>query len=566
MSKVTTSSTSSFGCRSAAHIVLAIPELLEIIFSFGTQASNVSYALVCRDWRELALNNVWREVDDMYYLLQLLTPLRKEYANYSSKNLVNLCAFSRRRQLSKTQIIFQEFSHIPTPEDWTCFTTYARRVHSLKYGTKGNEKAEKFMDSVFHDLAHTRTTLEVLPNLRSIWWNSIPTAQYATLFMHDKVTEFSFKICDTLPLLCTNIVARMPSLRSLRWTNSYAHDSHNSRNDQELLKLLSSLQELREVMTPKDALNNKILTALSLLPELEVIQFDKLGGIPRPIASLKCKLLEGAFPKLYDLCLNSDLDDIRVYLTGGALLPRLRNLSVESVHRELPRTVLKFLKNVTKCYPMLEMVSMDVIVNIADQDGCKPLSSKHLYPILSLQQLTHLELRHNQPLQISEVDLAEFGAALPALEKLVLNPEPLQPTTPKITLHSLLIIAQHFPKLFYLGIYLDAQDTIIPVPHSHTKAFHNLLTLYVGVSPIASEIPAAIFLTDLLLENERVEVRSGISWNPRLFEGYHEYMTTISMRRTKWDHVVDFLPPLLRQRKEKAHRRNNGVGGPEDNI
>jgi hypothetical protein len=65
----------SFGCRSAAHLVLAIPEVLEIIFNFGTQASNASCALVCRGWRELALDNVWREVDDIYYLLQLLAPL-----------------------------------------------------------------------------------------------------------------------------------------------------------------------------------------------------------------------------------------------------------------------------------------------------------------------------------------------------------------------------------------------------------------------------------------------------------------------------------------------------------
>ena len=118
---------------------------------------------------------------------------------------------------------------------------------------------------------------------------------------------------------------------------------------EELLELLSSLQKLREVVTPKDVLNGKILTALSLLPELEVIQSEKMGEIPRGIAPLKCTLREGAFPMLYDLCLNSNLDDIRVYLTDGALLPQLRNLSVEleSMHPELPLTVQRFLTDVT---------------------------------------------------------------------------------------------------------------------------------------------------------------------------------------------------------------------------
>lgn len=77
MSQVASFPTSSLGYRSTAHRVLAIPELLQIIFSFGTQASNVSNARVCRGWCEPALDNVWREVDDIYYLLQLLTPFRR---------------------------------------------------------------------------------------------------------------------------------------------------------------------------------------------------------------------------------------------------------------------------------------------------------------------------------------------------------------------------------------------------------------------------------------------------------------------------------------------------------
>lgn len=535
MSPVASSPAPSFGYRSTAHRVLAIPELLQIIFSFGTRASNVSNALVCRGWREPALDNVWREVDDIYYLLQLLAP------------------FHRRSRMD-----FYEFSRTPTPEDWTRFIPYARRVRSLKYGTNLNEKAQSFGDRVFDDLARTRTTLEVLPNLRSLWWNSIPRARHATLFMHDKVTEFSFKIySENLPSLSTDIVGRMPSLRSLRWTNSY--EPHNPDDDQELLQLLSSLQNLREVTPPKDALSGKFLKALSLLPELEVIQFDTLGGMPYPIFPLDCTLQEGAFPMLYDLCLNSYLDDVRVYLTGGALLPRLRNLSVESVHPELPPAVQQFLTDVTRCYPALEMITMDMIVGIEDQDECNPLSPKHLHPILSLKQLTRLELRHNQPLRISEVDLAEFGSALPALENLVLNPEPLQLTRPELTLHSLLIVAQHFPNLSYLGIYLDAQDTTIPMPYppAKTRLFPDLRTLHIGVSPIASEVPVALFLSHLLSENERVEIQSGVSWNPTLFERSIEYTTTIFERCGKWDEVATTLPLLLRLRKEeKAHRRD----------
>lgn len=66
------------GYESTTQRVLSIPELLHIIFSFGTRASNASNALVCRKWHEVALDYVWMEVDDLYYLLQLLAPLHRQ--------------------------------------------------------------------------------------------------------------------------------------------------------------------------------------------------------------------------------------------------------------------------------------------------------------------------------------------------------------------------------------------------------------------------------------------------------------------------------------------------------
>jgi hypothetical protein len=79
MPQVASPPTSTLCYKSTAHRVLAIPELLQTIFGFGTRASNVSNALVCRGWRDPALDNVWREVDDIYYLLQILAPFHRRY-------------------------------------------------------------------------------------------------------------------------------------------------------------------------------------------------------------------------------------------------------------------------------------------------------------------------------------------------------------------------------------------------------------------------------------------------------------------------------------------------------
>jgi len=81
MPRVESSHTPSLGRGSAARSVLAIPELLQTIFSFGTQVSNVSNAFVCRSWSGPALDYVWHEVE-LYDLLRLLVPLRLARKHY----------------------------------------------------------------------------------------------------------------------------------------------------------------------------------------------------------------------------------------------------------------------------------------------------------------------------------------------------------------------------------------------------------------------------------------------------------------------------------------------------
>jgi hypothetical protein len=212
-----------------------------------------------------------------------------------------------------------------------------------------------------------------------------------------------------------------------------------------------------------------------------------------------------------------------------------------------------------RCYPALEIVSMDVIAGIGGQEVCRPLLPEHLRPVLSLQHLVRLELRHNLPLQISEIDLMEFGAALPSIESLILNPEPLLLTRPTFTLRSLLSVAENFPNLSHLGIYLDAEEvTTPPGPYSLSKMFPYLRTLNVGVSAIGSDhVPVALFLSHILSENERVVIQSGVSWNKELYEESSEYSIAIRTRCRKWDEVARTLPLLLQLRKEeKEHRQD----------
>src|SRR6266568_4009174 len=59
------------------HRVLGIPELLDMIFGFIQPSSNALNARVCKRWSEIALDSLWRDVDDLHRLFGILAPLRK---------------------------------------------------------------------------------------------------------------------------------------------------------------------------------------------------------------------------------------------------------------------------------------------------------------------------------------------------------------------------------------------------------------------------------------------------------------------------------------------------------
>lgn len=55
--------------------VLAAPELLDIVLSFLHDKDNANNARVSKRWSQAALDVLWRRVDDVSRLFELLTPL-----------------------------------------------------------------------------------------------------------------------------------------------------------------------------------------------------------------------------------------------------------------------------------------------------------------------------------------------------------------------------------------------------------------------------------------------------------------------------------------------------------
>lgn len=60
----------------STHRVLGIHELLDMIFGFLDSQSNVVNAQVCKQWLDIAMDVLWRDIDSLYRLVGLLSPLK----------------------------------------------------------------------------------------------------------------------------------------------------------------------------------------------------------------------------------------------------------------------------------------------------------------------------------------------------------------------------------------------------------------------------------------------------------------------------------------------------------
>lgn len=79
-----------FSPNAAQTRVLDIPELLDMIFGFLDESSNASNASVCKRWSDIALDSLWRDLDDLYRLFRILKPL-KQAEEYPDSPYVRFC-------------------------------------------------------------------------------------------------------------------------------------------------------------------------------------------------------------------------------------------------------------------------------------------------------------------------------------------------------------------------------------------------------------------------------------------------------------------------------------------
>ncbi|KDQ49543.1 hypothetical protein JAAARDRAFT_165540 [Jaapia argillacea MUCL 33604] len=562
--------------QTSIHRVLFIPELLDLVFSYLDHSANANNACVCKQWSEIALDTLWKSVDDIGRLFALLAPVIK-----------------REGRVYK-------FTRTPEASDWKRFTLYARRVRCLSLQDRmGDQRPSTTM---FDIVARTRTTFHILPNLHHLTWITTDREMRnaAVIFMHEKVTHFLVSVSTDEPhhlsAFFQDVASRMPNLTHLDLQVCNPGDSRHpfypvgsvKGVEAEVGALLRDLPKLEKVIFPNYWITSKIMEQLSSLEVLEVIQFeffDQQGwGLKEDVQDFNPHLEDGSFPTLWDLSVTCSLSDITRFITAPFAPAHLTCLYVASVDFEIPTSINQFITSAKESSPCLTKLYINTIPQQLWHLRLPALTERvtleTLEPLFSFTELTTFEISHVYPLAFSQEDVEAFATRWKApLDTLTLNNEPLYPEKSLLTLRALLPFAAHCPSLKTLGLYMDA--TAADLPSTIPRPFENLSLLSVGVSSIQEVGPITIFLSRLCplacgieygatwgddfpfrwrgeaiveeVEGAEADPDEGLDW-PEGSEGRECVGAQLGERAEKWREVEQTLPLLIKSGMEDRLR------------
>ncbi|KAI6141622.1 hypothetical protein BKA82DRAFT_2634167 [Pisolithus tinctorius] len=517
--------------------IFHIPELLHLIFSFLDKKSNVSSACVCKFWSDIALDAVWREVDDLIQLLSILNPVFMSVAGA------------------------YQFEDIPGVSDWNRFHKYARRVRCLRFDSSSIEGE---VEVVLDDVARTRTSFEILPNLRELVWTcrALSDLQRCLLFLHGRLKYLTVSLWSHLgepgPLL-TDICARAPNLHTLKL---HVKDPNMQMLGQ-IQVVVRNLHHLRKIVLPEFRFTSEVIQELSRMPNLGVIEFQHdlaMGpGNPKNVERFVPVLTAGAFPALYDLNLTAKIDDLEGFFQSSFAPINITTLYVNSYAKHSPAEVRSFLLTLSqecKHLSRLHVILLDKDINQTTCIEDEQLSFCTLQPLFSIPNLTWFEVIHKYPLRITQNEIEELASRLPSLEALELNPEPLLTSKSTLDLEALLPFANHCPKLRYLGLFMRATGFEVPLARASFKPFHALQVLNVGTSKVESPKAVAAFLS--LFFPPWCRLQFGITWTGRGTMEHRSLDLNILLELSQgvdpWEEISTLLPALIQVRREEWER------------
>ncbi|KAG1743811.1 hypothetical protein EDB19DRAFT_540921 [Suillus lakei] len=414
------------------------------------------------------------------------------------------------------------------------------------------------------DMARTRTTLDMLPNLHTLEWiyEDVDCMERATLFMHQRLRHL---IMSAPPLrhkdrvsFFVDVCVRAPYLHSLDLRVPYrVHFIETA-----ILELLRGLPDLKKIILPEFFLTSTIVSELSRMKHINIVQFEyghEQGfGEERDVDTFAPVLEQGAFPVLWDLAITACIGDVMRFMNVDFAPINLTSLYINTYVEHKPEELHTLFVMLSERCCRLSQLYVLLAHHVTGQLELIPknqITFNTLKPLLSFPNLIAFQVTHKYPVNITLGEIEEFACQWPSLENLTLNEDPLVMCEFTLDLRALVPFARHCPKLRRLGLFIDANPAKIP-PTLELKPFAALCFLSVGTSRARDPEAVAAFMSHLCPPGCKLEV--GVTWTTfgtrscRVLDDH--VRVEIGRRFHPWKCVRDILPVLIQLRREEREK------------
>lgn len=506
------------------------PELLLAIFSNVEREHLTATARVCQKWSTLALGFIWRDLDSVVPLVELVVPL-KCVDEFSGS---------------------WELSDLPTECSWNRYDAYADRVRTIQFDDASSlrdGRNQAITPELLRKVASLHPRGAFFPRqLRALkWLTEVPESAFAMMpFLCESLEEvvIDFDIDEeTAKAVVEQAVMQTPRLKSL-WFDlaSPGRPLENS-----LAVWFSKSPLLESVALPRYYQTPAIVHALGNLTFLKHLNVNYTWWDEHVADYQYFCSTSVAFLALQKLEIDGPVGQLIQLFQARERFPQLNEAILSSVDLESPGQILKLTESISQRYP--DITSVTLIFYRPNTDRNCNLSFQHIRPLLACRNLGVLEIGHNNPFCVSEKDLEEMGAAWLRIRELNLCSKPTRwndnPVSGGVPLRLLPMMVALFPTVQILGIYVDSKDVptfdhnIIP-----SVQFQALRVLDVGTSGVPACGPSTVgFFIGALCKSE-VQILRGSA--PRGgYRGGHS-------NAAEWDNVQDVIR-LLVQSKKRIH-------------
>ncbi|TFK80811.1 hypothetical protein K466DRAFT_605025 [Polyporus arcularius HHB13444] len=391
----------------------------------GNKGALARLARTCKAFSDPALRVLWRRLDTIRNLLQLLPQYRHPLPSD---------AFKMLRSVTPRQTLI---SSKPDEDDWTRLRSYAIRVRELEYCIW--TRVDSASSSILSDMCNGGPLLPRLERLLEFDISAGCDAVIVELLFPVSLRSITLS-CDAwyegAPALkdqdtLQSIIARVPNLRNLSLDRNVARCT-----SLDSIKKLQDLQSLS--LDVAVAVDDVILVHCGFLPSLRDFscRIDTRHATKRPN-------IRGAFHSLSRISLQGSARDI-VWFFEETSAHNLREVSLvfdwASTADELLQSVPEALNAVP---PLTRSVSVRVTIELS-----QPLSLiDALEPLRDLQALEEVIVTCRQPVSLPADDLVHMATAWSHLRVLHVSGHGFDPLTTTLHARILELVALRCPRL-----------------------------------------------------------------------------------------------------------------------